>query len=314
MCASCCSWPPSPPSATAPGGRWWRRPRRGGAARRPGGGRGCAKKPAPDKANELAAIPPLLERLGAEDGLKGALVSIDAIATNPAVAEAITAQGAGWLLAVKANQPTLRAEVEAAFAEAGDGLDACVTLDKGHGRVEQRRMTVLRVVDWLAGARRFPGELRLPATACLLETETRVKRAGGTRTETRYLISSRALGAADAAEAAREHWAIENRLRLGCSRSPSETTGPAGARATVPATWPPCATSPPTSSAPPPTGARSSLAGRSQAGTPTISTPSSPHAPPTWMRSPGHERARASMRRGDDRSCGWCVTRVGSPQ
>jgi hypothetical protein len=85
----------------------------------------------PDKANELAAIPPLLERLGAEDGLKGALVSIDANATNPAVAEAITAQGAGWLLAVKANQPTLRAEVEAAFAEAGDGLDACATLDKG---------------------------------------------------------------------------------------------------------------------------------------------------------------------------------------
>ena len=35
-----------------------------------------------DKANEIAAIPALLERLGAEDGLKGALVSIDAIATN----------------------------------------------------------------------------------------------------------------------------------------------------------------------------------------------------------------------------------------
>ena len=53
-----------------------------------------AQEAVPDKANELAAIPPLLERLGAEDGLKGALVSIDAIATNADVATAITAQGA----------------------------------------------------------------------------------------------------------------------------------------------------------------------------------------------------------------------------
>jgi hypothetical protein len=52
-----------------------------------------AQEAVPDKANELAAIPPLLERLGAEDGLKGALVSIDAIATNAAIARAVTARG-----------------------------------------------------------------------------------------------------------------------------------------------------------------------------------------------------------------------------
>lgn len=172
-----------------------------------------AQEAVPDKANELAAIPPLLERLGAEDGLKGALVSIDAIATNAAVARAIAAQGADWLLAVKANQPTLRAEVEAAFAEADpDGLDTCVTLDKGHGRIEQRRMTVLRDAGWLEGSRRFPGELRLPGTACLLRAETRVETRGATRAETRYFVSSRALSATDAAAAIREHWAIENRL------------------------------------------------------------------------------------------------------
>jgi predicted transposase YbfD/YdcC len=171
-----------------------------------------AQEAVPDKASELAAIPLLLERLGAEDGLKGALVSIDAIATNPAIAEAIAAQGADWLLAVKANQPTLRAEVEAAFAEAGDRLDTHTDLDKGHGRIEERRMAVLRETDWLDGTRRFPGELRLPGTACLLRAETRVEAAGATRTETRYFISSRVLGASEAAEAVRGHWAIENRL------------------------------------------------------------------------------------------------------
>ncbi len=170
-----------------------------------------AQEAVPDKANELAAIPPLLARLGAEDGLKGALVSIDAIATNAAVAEAIAGQGADYLLAVKANQPTLRAEVEAAFAEA-EALETRIDLDKGHGRIEERRTSVLHQIDWLAGDRRFPGELRLPRLACLLRAETRVETAGRSRSETRYFVSSRTLTAAEAAEAVRGHWAIENRL------------------------------------------------------------------------------------------------------
>ena len=240
-----------------------------------------AQEAVSDKGSELAAIPPLLERLGADDALKGALVSIDAIATNEDIATAITGQGADFLLAVKANQPTLRAEVEAAFAEAPAGtLETHADLDKGHGRIEERRMTVLRETDWLDGSRRFPGELRLPKVACLLRAETRVESKGATRTETRYFISSRALSAADAAIAVREHWAIENRLRLRCSTSPSPTTSPASARATAPETWRPSATSPSISSAPPPTSDPSSPEGSSRDGTPTTSKPSSPHGPP----------------------------------
>ncbi len=147
-----------------------------------------AQEAVPDKANELAAIPPLLERLGAEEGLKGALVSIDAIATNAEVARAITAQGADYLLAVKANQPTLRAEVEAAFAET-PALETCINLDKGHGRIEERRTAVLHETDWLAGARRFPGELRLPSATCLIRAEARVETKGTVRTETRSSVT-----------------------------------------------------------------------------------------------------------------------------
>src|SRR5262245_1935452 len=65
-----------------------------------------------DKSNEITAIPLLIERLASNDGLKGALVSIDAIATNPTIATAIRNVQADYLLAVKANQPTLRAEIE----------------------------------------------------------------------------------------------------------------------------------------------------------------------------------------------------------
>ena len=70
-----------------------------------------------DKTNEITAIPVLLERLAAKNGLKGSLVSIDAIGTNPAVATAIREAGADYLLAVKANQPSLRAEIERFFAD-----------------------------------------------------------------------------------------------------------------------------------------------------------------------------------------------------
>jgi hypothetical protein len=46
------------------------------------------------KSNETSAIPALLERLAANGTLKGALVSIDAIACNPAIAGDLTKAGA----------------------------------------------------------------------------------------------------------------------------------------------------------------------------------------------------------------------------
>ena len=174
-----------------------------------------AQEAVPDKGSEFAAIPQLIEQLGAGDGLKGALVSIDAldgIVTNADVATAITAQGAHYLLQVRANQPSLRAEVEAAFAEAEACLETHIDVNKSHGRIEQRHMTVLRQTDCLDGNRCFPGELRLPGAACLLRAQTRAERADATRIETRYFISSRALTAAYAATALRERWTTENRL------------------------------------------------------------------------------------------------------
>lgn len=98
-----------------------------------------------DKQSETGAIPLLIERLAEKDGLKGALVTIDAVATNPTIAGAIRSAGADYLLAVKANQPSLRAEMEAVFAQAdGTVLDTHTDLDKGHGRIEERRVSVAR--------------------------------------------------------------------------------------------------------------------------------------------------------------------------
>jgi len=167
-----------------------------------------------DQTNETTAIPALIERLATNDGLKGALISIDAIATNAAIASTIRNAQADYLLAVKANQPTLRSEIETFFAEAAPaaGLDSTTDIDKGHGRIEQRTVTVAREVDWLNGERRFPGEIRLPDVATIIRVASRAELRDRSRFETRYYISSAVLTAARAAEAVRSHWTIENSL------------------------------------------------------------------------------------------------------
>jgi predicted transposase YbfD/YdcC len=163
------------------------------------------------KSNELSAIPVLLDRLSEGGSLRGALVSIDAIATNARIAQAIVDGGADYLLAVKANQPTLRAEIESAFM-AATRIDTFVDADKGHGRIEQRSVSIITEVDWLAGERRFPGELRLPKIATLIRVNSRAELSDRSRFETRYYVSSAQLSAKRAGEAVRGHWGIENQL------------------------------------------------------------------------------------------------------
>jgi len=166
-----------------------------------------------DTSNEITTIPLLIERLAANDGLKGALISIDAIATNPTVAGTIRDAQADYLLAVKANQPTLRAEIESFFADApAGGLETTVDVDKGHGRIEQRTVTVAHEVGWLDGNRRFPGEVRLPDVTTVIRVASRAELKDRSRFDTRYYVSSAALSAIRAAEAVRNHWAIENSL------------------------------------------------------------------------------------------------------
>src|SRR5579875_869610 len=111
-----------------------------------------AQEPVDAKENECAAILQILSRLS----IKGALVTIDAIATNPEIARRVTEAGGDYLLALKSNQPTLQREVEAYFKDALRAeLETIETIDKDHGRIETRITSVSRNVSWL-----FPEEKR----------------------------------------------------------------------------------------------------------------------------------------------------------
>jgi len=166
-----------------------------------------------DKSNETTAIPVLLERLAAGRSLEGAVVTIDAIACNPQIAQSIRAAGADYLLAVKGNQPTLQADIEAAFDAADKGqVEVDVDVDKGHGRIETRTISVLRQVDWLDGDRRFPGEVRFVDARAIVRIEARTELKDRSRFDFRSYITSSARSATALGQIIRGHWAIENSL------------------------------------------------------------------------------------------------------
>lgn len=109
-----------------------------------------------EKANEIIAIPELVGRLGENGGLQGALISIDAIATNPACAGAIIAAGADYLLAVKGNQPTLQAEIEAVFKDADHTVSTPTP-------VSTRAMAASKSA-WSVSPARWPGSMAKDVT------------------------------------------------------------------------------------------------------------------------------------------------------
>jgi predicted transposase YbfD/YdcC len=160
------------------------------------------------KENECAAIPEVLDRLD----LNGAVVTIDAIACNPAIATAITERGGDYLLAVKANQPTLFAEIARYFDDPNPRIAAHTDVDNGHGRLETRRYAVSQEVDWLSGSRRYPDEPRFAKLATIALVEATVEKAGTVTTMRRLFLSSAVLTPQRLEQAVRGHWGIENGL------------------------------------------------------------------------------------------------------
>ena len=90
------------------------------------------------KANEITALPQVLELLD----LHEKIVTIEARGCQKEIAKIIVAGGGDYILAVKDNQPTLHAELQAAFATAATpparSPRLYITEDQGHGREEQR--------------------------------------------------------------------------------------------------------------------------------------------------------------------------------
>jgi predicted transposase YbfD/YdcC len=162
-----------------------------------------------EKSNEITAVPRLLDLLH----IAGCIVTIDAMGCQTAIADAVVAKDADYVLQVKGNQPTLHAELEAYFAHAlkndfvGVAHDFFEASERGHGRKETRRAWCTSDLSAMSDTARWPG-LR---TIAMLESERTIN--GTTSAERRYVISSLDdASAATIARAVRRHWGIENNL------------------------------------------------------------------------------------------------------
>ena len=159
-----------------------------------------------EKSNEITAIPEVLKLVN----LQGAIITIDAMGTQVAIAEQIVDSDADYVLALKGNQEGLyhsviayvNRQLERNFQ--GIGARRHVTEDTGHGREEIRQYIQMPVPADLPGQERWKG-LKTIGVAMLT-----CRRDGKETAETRYFISSLPVGVTLFARAVRGHWGIEN--------------------------------------------------------------------------------------------------------
>jgi predicted transposase YbfD/YdcC len=161
-----------------------------------------------EKANEIVAIPKLLEMLAIE----GAIVTIDAMGCQRAIAQKIVDKKADYVLALKGNQGLLCEDVELFAAEQkAKGFENTTisrdqTTDGDHGRIETRTTTVIHDIAWLQERHDWPGLKGVVMIESIREINDKIER------ETRFYVTSLVLLADQLGPIIRSHWAVENSL------------------------------------------------------------------------------------------------------
>jgi predicted transposase YbfD/YdcC len=168
-----------------------------------------AQRAAEAKKGELSVLPGLLDGLD----LRGCLVSLDALACRPEIAEQITARGGDYLLALKANRKKAHAAVQDWFRvqafDRGAPLRACFdAFDEGHGRLVRRRVFVCADLEALPALEGWPAL----TTVLAVENIRGVNGTGKVTAQIRYYLSSSKQPPEQLAAAIRRHWMIENGL------------------------------------------------------------------------------------------------------
>ena len=163
-----------------------------------------------DKSNEITAIPALLELLN----ISGCIITIDAMGTQHEIAHRIQALGADYILALKANHPTLHTQVKQWFENAQvnnfEGIKCSneSRVESGHHRREKRQVTAVALNQM--------GDLYKQTQWFGLQTIIRVVRTrhlwNKTATEVMFYLSSLPPDAQQLGKAIRQHWSIENQL------------------------------------------------------------------------------------------------------
>lgn len=140
-----------------------------------------------EKSNEITAIPRLLELLF----LKDALVTIDAMGCQAAIANKIVERGGDFLIAVKRNQETLHEDIDVAFHDVdirdGEGVASShETEELAHGRGEWRKCDILPADGHITHHDKWT-QIK---SIVRVRTERRLTSSTEPETHSRYYISS----------------------------------------------------------------------------------------------------------------------------
>ena len=162
-----------------------------------------------EKSNEITAIPELLKILDLAD----CIVTIDAIGCQREIVKEIVEKQADYVISLKGNQGNLHRDIKdyldwaerMGFTEIS--YDYHSTLEKDHGRIEERRCWVTEEIGWLEGKEEWKNLKSVIMVEAVREVIGKEKTV-----ERRYFISSLAANAEEALRSVRGHWAIENGL------------------------------------------------------------------------------------------------------
>ena len=155
-----------------------------------------------EKSNEITAIPELIDMLDIE----GSTVTVDAMGCQKQIAAKIREKGADYVLGLKGNQPALLSDVKLYF-ESEIPSHADKSLEKDHGRIEQREYYLEIGISWLAQRKEWAGLNGIG----MVKTSVTSLKTGEVTEESRYFLTS-LTDVHKFADAVRKHWSIESQL------------------------------------------------------------------------------------------------------
>lgn len=165
-----------------------------------------AQKSVDGAPGEPAAIPELLKLLQ----LEGAIVTTDANGCNANTMEAVIDRQANFVLALKGNRGPIFREIKQLLEEVPceefNGKRLAHSVEKGHGRTEERTVYVLELEQPF---RKSAGWRHVKSVAMIDRVRTSEEI---TTTERSFYVSSLPGDAKRIASAIRSHWGIENSL------------------------------------------------------------------------------------------------------
>lgn len=155
-----------------------------------------------EKSNEIKAVPLLLDKID----IAGKIVTADAMSMQKDIIDKIIKGDGDFVIELKANQRSLRYNVEDRLADVSPVYSYTVGPELEHGRIETRTYRIYNAKDVLVNQDKWGVNLAIIE----FEADTRIKSTGEHYVEKRYYLTSLSPQTPLLGIFTRRHWSIES--------------------------------------------------------------------------------------------------------